>query len=398
MNRQEMTVEELTAELHSLREAPSQEFASRLDARAATGFPGRRRIPAPLERLPGGATAGRLAARFRAAGPGQKLLPALAGATTVIVVATAVVVATDRGGEGGGAGKPVPMGSGSSGAEAAPSGSAERLPGMKHGLAPLNVPRTAGRPETQVIAPAVPLPPARAGKAPGVRNREVQRSAELTLGTDPEQVQQVAGKVFDVVGRYRGIVLSSSVRDGSEGEAGASFELLIPSRRLGEALADLSGIAEVRSRSENSLDITAPTVNAQERLRDSRAEAEGLLRQLAEATTDTERASIKAQLRIVRGRIAAFRSQVRRLEQRADFSRVSLQVATGSQGAAFPTGGGGDWTIGDALHDAGRVLAVAAGIALVALAVTLPLALLGGGAWAARRIYLRRAREQALGT
>jgi hypothetical protein len=397
MNRHELTIEELTAGLHSLREAPSEEFASKLDARAAAGFPGRRRVAAEL--LPGSAAAGRLAARFRGASPRQKLLPALAGATTVIVVATAVIVATDRsgidrsGGQGG-AGEPVPMSTESEGAKAAPSGAAEQAPGAQRGL----VPPTAGAPSSRVIAPAPALPPVGTGKAPGVRNRQVQRFAELTLGTDPEQVQEVAGKVFDVVGRYRGIVLSSSVHDGSEGEAGASFELLIPSRRLGDALSELSGIAEVRSRSDNTLDITAPTVSANERLRDARAEAESLLRQLGEAGTDAERASIKAQLRVVRGRIAAFRSQVRRLEQRADFSRVSLRVATGSQEAAFPATGDGDWTLGDALHDAGRVLAVAAGVALIALAVTLPLALLGAGAWAGRRIYLRRAREQALGT
>ncbi|HEY8641055.1 MAG TPA: DUF4349 domain-containing protein, partial [Solirubrobacterales bacterium] len=102
-----------------------------------------------------------------------------------------------------------------------------------------------------------------------------------------------------------------------------------------------------------------------------------------------------AQLRIVRGRIAAFRSQVNRLQRRANFSHVSLEVVTGNQ-ATIPGAGGGHWTIGDALHDAGRVLAVAAGVALLAMAVALPLALLGGAAWAARRIYLRRAREQTL--
>jgi hypothetical protein len=152
----------------------------------------------------------------------------------------------------------------------------------------------------------------------------------------------------------------------------------------------------VRSRSENTLDITAPFVSARERLRDARAEAEGLLRQLATADTEAERASVKAQLRIVRGRIASFRSQVDRLERRANFSRVSLQIATGEE-AVVPGAAGGDWSIGDALHDAGRILAVAAGVALIALAVTLPLALIGGAVWVGRRIYLRHAREQALG-
>jgi hypothetical protein len=185
------------------------------------------------------------------------------------------------------------------------------------------------------------------------------------------------------------------VRDGSNGDAGASFELLIPSARLSPALADLSGVAEVRSRSENTLDITAPYVSAREHLRDARAEAEGLLRQLGEADTDAERASVKAQLQIVRGRIAAFRSQVDRLQRRASFSRVSLDVVTG-KAEAFPGTGGDDWTVGDALDDAGRVLAVAAGVALLGAALILPIGLLGGAVWGARRIYLRRARAATL--
>ena len=388
MSRQEMTIEELTTELHALRELPTEEFAAALDGRAAAGFPGRRRGSAPIASLPGRDAAGRMAARFRNNGPRRKLLPALAGATTLIVAATAIVVATngDNGGSGGDGQQPT-NGFSSDAVKAAPSraGGAGAAAGSPRELAP-----QAG---TQAIAPLAPEPGP--DTAPGIRNRQIERSANLTLGTDPDQVQAVAGKVIDVLGRYRGIVLSSSVRDGGEGEAGATFEVLIPSGRLGAALTDLSAIADVRSRSENTLDITAPFVSSRERLRDARAEAEGLLRQLAAATTDSERASVKAQLRIVRGRIAAFRSQVNRLQRRANFSHVSLEVVTGNQ-ATIPGAGGGHWTIGDALHDAGRVLAVAAGVALLAMAVALPLALLGGAAWAARRIYLRRAREQTL--
>ncbi len=385
---EEMTIEELTTELHALRELPSEEFAAKLDARAAEGFPGRRRRVTPAAGLPGRGAAAHLAGRFSGGGR-RRLLPALAGATTVIVAATAIIVATNNdSGPNGGAGRQAPIGVSSQAAKPAPAqaGGAGTAAGTPRELAPPAGTGTLVSPEPPLSGPAA---------APRVQNRKIERSADLTLGTDPDQVQAVAGKVIDVVGRYRGIVLSSSVRDGGEGEAGATFELLIPSGRLGGALTDLSAIADVRSRSENTLDITAPFVSAREHLRDARAEAEGLLRQLAAATTDSERSSVKAQLRIVRGRIAAFRSQVDRLERRANFSHVSLQVVTG-KGATIPGSGNGNWTIGDALHDAGRVLAVAAGIALVALAAALPLALLGGGAWAGRRIYLRRAREQTL--
>jgi hypothetical protein len=358
---QEMTVEEIAAELHELREAPSQEFAARLDARAAAGFP--RRGAGTLERL-------------RARPPRRLLLPAMGAAATLIVVATAIVATT-----GGGGGPPQAQTTSASGGSAAAGAKSAPLSGVQAAPAAL-------APTTEQPAPH--------GGAPNVRRRQIERSAELTLGTDPDHVQEVAGKVFDVVGRYRGIVLSSSVRDGGQGEAGASFELLIPSARLSGALTDLSDLAEVRSRSENTLDITAPFVSARARLRDSRAEAQGLLRQLAAADTETERDSVKAQLRVVRGRIAAFRSQVDRLERRANFSHVSLDIATGKD-AFVPASGSDKWTIGDALSDAGRLLAIAAGVALIALALALPLGLLGGAAWAGRRIYVRRARQGALG-
>ena len=56
----------------------------------------------------------------------------------------------------------------------------------------------------------------------------------------------------------------------------------------------------------------------------------------------------------------------------------------------------GPWTPRDALGDAGRVLEVAAGVALVALAVLLPLALLALIAWPLGRAVQRRRREGAL--
>jgi Domain of unknown function (DUF4349) len=385
MSRHEFTFEELTAELRTLRETPSEQFAAALDARAAAGFP----------RAGGTLPAARAATRaidwLREAGPRRRLLPVLAGATTVIVVATAIVVATE--GNGGG------TNSGSAGSPAA-AGAPESSPVQTDVQPPTTLvaperPKEAGGSIT--AEPALPTPGA-APAAPGVRKREIERSAELTLGADPDQVRDVSAKVFEVVRRYRGIVLSSSVRDGGAGDAGATYQLLIPSPRLGAAMADLSALAEVRSRSENTLDITAPFVSARDRLRNARAEEEGLLRQLAGADTDAERESVKAQLRIVHGRIAASNAHLDRLRHRANFSHVSLQIVSGEDGVT-PIGGdtGGDWTIGDALHDAGRVLAVAAGVTLVALAVLAPLALLGGAGWTARRLYVRRAREQALG-
>jgi hypothetical protein len=56
----------------------------------------------------------------------------------------------------------------------------------------------------------------------------------------------------------------------------------------------------------------------------------------------------------------------------------------------------GSWTPGDAAHDAVRVLEVSAGVALIALAVLVPLGLVGAAGGFAALALRRRRREAAL--
>lgn len=213
----------------------------------------------------------------------------------------------------------------------------------------------------------------------------------MVLGTDPAGVREAASAVFETVHAYRGIVLDSSIRDGMEGEAGGRFELLIPSAKLGDALADLSAIAEVRARHEATADITAPTVRTGDLLRDSRARIESLLAELSGADTDAERTVAEARLRAERRHNAYLRSQLSTLERRAHFSRVALRIETGDA----PTGSGA-WGIDDAVGDAGHILAVAAAVTVVGLAIVGPVALIALLAWLANRARIRRARHRAL--
>jgi hypothetical protein len=226
-------------------------------------------------------------------------------------------------------------------------------------------------------------------------HRDVERAAEMVLGTDPADVRRAAGEVFEAVHAYDGIVLRSSIEDGNEGEARAEFELLIPSGKLGDALASFSAIAEVRSRHESTADVTAKTVGLGERLQDSRASVKGLLAQLANAETDAERAAAEAELHSERLHAAALRSRLADLQRRANLSHVTLRIETGDEGGA--AGNGGSWGVGDALADAGHILGIAAGVTLIGLAIVGPLALLCLLAWLAHRAWVRRAREHALG-
>jgi hypothetical protein len=376
---------ELIAELRGLRPAPRPDFAAALDERAAAGFP-----------PPAGESAiARLVARLRAFEPRRALIPAGATALAAVAAVTVVMALNESGSQSN-----TPQGNSNTsqsnllGQINAFSGSAGATRQAQPQAA--SAASSAGSTSVESGAEYGATPPVESGPyATKAAQREIERSAQIVLGAEAADVAKDAARVFEAVHAHEGIVLRSSVRDGGEGEAGASFELLIPSGKLGDALAAFSAIAEVRSRHEATADITAPTVRSGELLRDSRAKIDGLLAQLAAADTDTERAATEAELRAERRHNAFLRSQLSKLERRANFSRVSLRIESGDAAAA-PGAGDGSWGVGDALGDAGHILGIAAAVAIVGLAILAPIALLALLAWLGNRVRIRRVRERAL--
>jgi hypothetical protein len=358
---------DLAAELRMLRPTPRQEFAAALDARAAAGF--------PPEREQGRAPATRLLSRLREMPARRLLAPAGGVAVAAIVIATAVVaISTD---------------SSDTSRQVATVDTTEKAHSTGEAATPTAKSAAGASSESSGVEYSPPSGP----YAAQAHHRDIARDAQITLGADPTEVRDVSAKVFETVHSYDGIVLSSSIDDGAGSDAGAHFELLIPSAKLNDAMASLSGLAEVRSRHESSQDITAPTVSLSEHLQDSNATIEGLLGQLADASSDSERAAVEAELRSERARAAALRSRLSALDRRANFSRVSLRIETGSTSSA---NGSGAWGIDDALGDAGHILAVAAGVTLIGLAIVGPITLIALLVWLARSTWIRRGREQAL--
>jgi len=399
----------LVSALESLRPQPRPAFAAELDERAAAGFPRQSRS--------GDSVLTRLADRFRAIEPRRGLIPVGATALAAIAAATVVVAVNEPGDPSSGlhfsgedAGRPPAIsrghnlnfdGAGKYGygrADAGPQyGSAlESLSQLPKGSVESGAAGSAGVASSAGSAVRQLQPFSRdvGPYASRASRREIERSAQLVLGAEPAQVRKAAADVFETVHAYRGIVLDSSIRDGAEGEAGARFSLLIPSAKLGDAMADFSAIGEVRSRREATADITAPTIRTGELLRDSRATIEGLLAQLAQADTDAERAATEASLRAERRQAAYLRSQLSSLQRRANLSRVQLRIESGAP--ASSSEGSGGWGVGDALDDAGHILAIAAGVTIVGLALLGPIALLALLAWLANRARVKRARHRAL--
>ena len=249
----------------------------------------------------------------------------------------------------------------------------------------------AGGTAAQESAPVLAAPPSPRDLAARARDRQVERAASLTLSAPRDRIEDVADGAIRVTDRHGGFVLRSSVTAGEGSEAGASLDLRLPSTRLQAALADLSELGHVRSRTQDARDITAEFRSPRRRLSDAQAERRGLLRRLERAVTPNETAAIRAQLRAVNRRIDRVQAELRRLRNRVTFASVAVAI---EPGRASSDGGG--WTLGDAVDDALGVLRAVLGGALVALAVLIPAGLLGGAGWLAYRGWVRHRRESAL--
>jgi hypothetical protein len=396
---------DLAAELRALRPEPGPEFTAELDERAAAGFPRRSaRAGAPLSGL---------LARLRTLPPRRLALAGAGAAIAVVAVATVVVAVSEPKSDPASLAQLSPREHAGGGhlsdfsqrqaTKISPVAPNEESSGIMYGGEIPSVAGSASAPSKSSSsagsggAASAAEGPSYDGSGPYASqtgHRDVERSAEMVLGADPSEVAGGAADVFDAVHAANGIVLSSSVSGGAAGDAGARFDLLIPAAKLGDALADFSAIDTVVSRHEATDDITAPTVRVGEHLRDSRATIDGLLVQLAGADSDEERAEVEIELRAERRHAAALRSQAAKLDRRANLSRVSLRIETGA--AASSPDEDGSWGAGDALDDAGHILGIAAGVAIIGLAILAPLALIALLAWLANRARIRRGRERAL--
>jgi Domain of unknown function (DUF4349) len=207
----------------------------------------------------------------------------------------------------------------------------------------------------------------------------------------------VAQEVYDVIGQVNGIVQNSSVTQG--GLAGsANFQLSVPSGALGQTLSRLSSLsyAQVVSRTDSSQDITDQYGAATRALADARALRTSLLKQLANAVTTEQIDSLKAQINGAEASISSDQATLNRLNHQVNFSQLSVFVNAQAVPPPVAHRGGGGFTLHKAAHDAGRVLMVVAGVALIVIAALAPIALVVALAWWIGAALRRRRREQAL--
>jgi Domain of unknown function (DUF4349) len=387
---------ELALILRRERPRTSDAFAARLDDRVERRFA----RPAPAERGTG--------LRRWLFGPMAGLAAAAAGVAVVIVVASS--------GGGGGVRSGNASTSSAAAAPAIGSASAGSVAGAASSVAGAAASRARSdlRPDVRASSasssssassrsPASSSSTSAAGSAapsPVIpAGRQVVQSAQLQLSAAPSHIDDVAQQVFNVVGEEKGFVNSSNVTSGGgNAYAGASFQLSVPSANLSATLTDLSRLrgAHVVSRTDQTNDITGQVGGAGQKLAEARALRRSLLKQLANATTTQEVNSIEARLHDANASIASDLSTLRGLQRQVAYSKISLNIEPANAPPPVTTHHSSGFGIGQAAHDAGRVLVVVAGVALIVLAVLVPVGLVAAlAAWVGFAVRRRR-REHAL--
>lgn len=236
--------------------------------------------------------------------------------------------------------------------------------------------------------------------APTPSARKTIQSAQLQLNAQSRWIDVVAQEVYDVVGQEKGIVRSSQVTATAGNNGYATFNLSIPSTSLPNTVTRLSALQHSRvvSRTDGTQDVNGQYLSDQRRLTDAQSLRTSLLKQLAKAITQAQIDSLQARIHTAEAQINSDQATLHRLQYQISFSQLNVTINGGPipLPLASASSSSGGFTIGRAAHDSVKVLTVAAGVALIALAALVPLGLLIAlGVWVRLAMHRRR-REQAL--
>jgi len=391
-----MRLDDLERELRAERPDIDPEFARKLDEWAEAGFPRGPLDPrgksAPGPRLPGPFR--RAWERLTSVPPRRIAAPVAAAALLITVVGVSISGIELDSDEGDQATLTVeqeaPGGDrGDDAVGGAAGGAGERLESTAEGAAPATAPQQADETAMPDVVPPAP-PESGDDVAPNADERLQDSTARLSLGADADEVQEVANEVIEVTDRHDGIVMNSQVTS-DQGGARASFDLEIPVDNLDAAIEDLSKLGDVISRNEAVEDVTARYVRAQRQRARILDRIQKLRRERLEADSRQERLVITSEIQSLKAQADALEAQGNQVRREASFATVHVDIT--SNGPDSDDG----WTLGDAVDDAGDVLRTIAGVALVSLAILVPLGLLLALVYLVLTRGRRRARERALG-
>lgn len=154
--------------------------------------------------------------------------------------------------------------------------------------------------------------------------RMIVKTADL--GVQVEDVEGSAAMAQKIAAQAGGSVLNSQV-DRDENRVSASLMLSVPSTRFESTLDELRALGQkITTDDVAGEDVTEEFVDLESRERNLLAAEQSLLKLYDEAASVSDTLAIQRELTVVRGEIEQVQGRIQYLEQRSDFSQISLSI------------------------------------------------------------------------
>ena len=198
---------------------------------------------------------------------------------------------------------------------------------------------------------------------------QVIQTASMRLSIAHGSFEDKIDDAHAIVDSYGGFVVSSTASQGSDKRlVEGSLALRIPAESYDDALSRLRQLGKVESLEESGKDVSQEFVDLNARIRQLRAVEAQLLELLEQANDVPAALAVQNQLSEVQLDLEQARGRLQYLNDRVDFSTISLDVH--ELGVAPPKGDG--FSIVDAWATAGSAFLTVVGWIFIAIAVAAP--------------------------
>lgn len=171
--------------------------------------------------------------------------------------------------------------------------------------------------ETMPAAPAAPW-----ADTSGERQREVYKRLEIEVD-DVEQAHAKAAQIIDGAGGY--VAQEDVYTDQSSGNE-ATLSARVPVDRLGDAVAKLRDLGRVVGLHGTAEDRTAEYYGRGQQVRDTSAEEERIIQQLAQEDSRTKRQALRARLQSLRSKLQSQKQTLKDLSLRTHYAILDLAL------------------------------------------------------------------------
>lgn len=125
--------------------------------------------------------------------------------------------------------------------------------------------------------------------------------------------------------------------------------------------------------------VTEEYVDLQSRLRNAEAQETQMLELMKKAQTIEEILTVQSRLAEIQSQIEQIKGRMKYMESRTDFATITVNLRETKEGVSETESGGTNWGFIDSLKYAGWLAVQTLNFVIVALAVIVPLTLMGGG-------------------